>query len=42
LGLPIAAELVQLHGGTIILDEGHGKTCFKITIPDRLSSEEAN
>jgi signal transduction histidine kinase len=42
LGLPIAAELVQLHGGTIILDEGEGKTCFKITIPDRLSSMEAN
>src|SRR5918993_922782 len=42
LGLPIAAELVQLHGGTIILDEGQGKTCFKITIPDRLSSAEAN
>jgi signal transduction histidine kinase len=38
LGLPIAAELVQLHGGTITLDDGHGKTCFKITIPDRLSS----
>jgi signal transduction histidine kinase len=42
LGLPIAAELVQLHGGTIVLDEGQGRTCFKITIPDRLSSAEAN
>jgi signal transduction histidine kinase len=42
LGLPIAAELVQLHGGTITLDEGHGKTCFKITIPDRQSPVEAN
>jgi signal transduction histidine kinase len=42
LGLPIAAELIQLHGGTIILDEGHGKTCFKITIPDRLSPAEAS
>ncbi|MBJ6124612.1 sensor histidine kinase [Microvirga splendida] len=42
LGLPIAAELVQLHGGTIVLDEGEGKTCFKITIPDRLSSAEAS
>ncbi|MEE1655680.1 HAMP domain-containing sensor histidine kinase [Microvirga sp. CF3062] len=41
LGLPIAAELVQLHGGTIILDEGQGKTCFKITVPDRLSPVEA-
>jgi signal transduction histidine kinase len=38
LGLPIAAELVQLHGGTITLDESHGKTCFKIAIPDRLSA----
>jgi signal transduction histidine kinase len=42
LGLPIAAELVQLHGGTIVLDEGVGRTCFKITIPDRLSPAEAN
>jgi signal transduction histidine kinase len=42
LGLPIAAELVQLHGGTIILDEGQGRTCFKITIPDRLSSADTN
>ncbi len=42
LGLPIAAELVQLHGGTITLDEGEGRTCFKITIPDRLSAAEAN
>ncbi|WP_201832934.1 sensor histidine kinase [Microvirga zambiensis] len=41
LGLPIAAELVQLHGGTITLDEGNGKTCFRITIPDRLSSVAA-
>jgi signal transduction histidine kinase len=35
LGLTIVAELVQLHGGTIILDERNGKTCFRITIPDR-------
>jgi signal transduction histidine kinase len=42
LGLPIAAELVQLHGGSIMLDEGQEKTCFKITIPDRLSTVEAN
>ena len=41
LGLPIAAELVQLHGGTISLDEGNGKTCFRITIPDRLSPAAA-
>ena len=37
LGLPIAAELIQLHGGTIILDESQDRTCFKITIPDRPS-----
>jgi len=42
LGLPIAAELVQLHGGTITLDEGQARTCFKITIPDRPSAVPAN
>lgn len=35
LGLTIAAELVQLHGGTIGLDDTHGRTCFRIAIPDR-------
>lgn len=37
LGLTIAAELIQLHGGTISLEEHHGRTCFQITIPDRSS-----
>ncbi len=41
LGLVIAAELVELHGGTIVLHEGHGRTCFRITIPDRSSPREA-
>ncbi|PVE22424.1 histidine kinase [Microvirga sp. KLBC 81] len=40
LGLTIAAELIQLHGGTISLDEGEGHTCFRITIPDRASVQE--
>lgn len=35
LGLTIAAELIQLHGGTISLVEGERGTCFRITIPDR-------
>ncbi|MCG7392075.1 HAMP domain-containing histidine kinase [Microvirga sp. ACRRW] len=35
LGLTIVAELVQLHGGTISLDDSDGHTCFRITIPDR-------
>jgi signal transduction histidine kinase len=41
LGLVIAAEIVGLHGGTIALHEGHGRTCFKITIPDRSSLRKA-
>ncbi|WP_445502318.1 sensor histidine kinase [Microvirga sp. G4-2] len=40
LGLTIAAELIQLHGGMISLDEGEGHTCFRITIPDRASVQE--
>lgn len=40
LGLTIAAELIQLHGGTISLDESEGRTCFRITIPDRASVQE--
>jgi len=40
LGLTIAAELIQLHGGTISLDEGESHTCFRITIPDRASVQE--
>lgn len=41
LGLTIVAELIQLHGGTISLDEREGHTCFRITIPDRASVQEA-
>jgi signal transduction histidine kinase len=40
LGLTIAAELVHLHGGTISIDEREGHTCFRITIPDRVSMQE--
>ncbi|SCY07317.1 sensor histidine kinase [Microvirga guangxiensis] len=42
LGLTIVAELIQLHGGTISLDEGEGHTCFRITIPDRAAVQETN
>jgi signal transduction histidine kinase len=42
LGLNIAMELIHLHGGTIALDDGAGKTCFRITIPDRLPSQDAD
>jgi signal transduction histidine kinase len=40
LGLTIVAELVQLHGGTISLDEREGHTCFRIVIPDRTALPE--
>ncbi|WP_230532664.1 sensor histidine kinase [Microvirga roseola] len=39
LGLPIAAELVQRHGGAIDLDDTATGTRFRITIPDRTSAE---
>ncbi len=39
LGLTIAAELIHLHGGSISLDEGTGRTRFRVVIPDRPSSE---
>jgi signal transduction histidine kinase len=35
LGLPVAAELAHLHGGTIILDDTPAGARFRITIPDR-------
>lgn len=35
LGLPVAQELVRLHGGTLELREGGEGACFTITIPDR-------
>jgi len=41
LGLTIASELIHLHGGTISLDDMDGRTCFRITIPDRASAQEA-
>ncbi|MGO4573170.1 sensor histidine kinase [Microvirga sp. 2TAF3] len=40
LGLTITAELVQLHGGTITLDESNTGTCFRVTIPDRQDPRE--
>lgn len=35
LGLPVAEELVRLHGGRITLEEASTGTCFAVTIPDR-------
>lgn len=37
LGLPVAAELVRLHGGTILLESrpDSGGASFVVTIPDR-------
>jgi len=35
LGLPVAAELVRLHGGTIALEDTPVGTRFRIVIPDR-------
>jgi signal transduction histidine kinase len=35
LGLPVAAELVGLHGGTIALEDTGVGACFRIVIPDR-------
>jgi signal transduction histidine kinase len=34
LGLAIAAELVQAHGGQILLVKNEGGATFRITIPD--------
>jgi signal transduction histidine kinase len=39
LGLTIVAEIVRLHGGIVALDEGVSGTCFRVTIPDRSTSE---
>ena len=36
LGLAIAAELVQLHGGTLTLDETETGARFRCVIPDRV------
>lgn len=35
LGLPVADELVRLHGGALTLDETPSGACFRIVIPDR-------
>ncbi|HZH53418.1 MAG TPA: HAMP domain-containing sensor histidine kinase [Microvirga sp.] len=42
LGLSIVAELVELHGGTITLDEAEIGTRFRLAIPDRPAPEETN
>lgn len=36
LGLAIAAELVNAHGGEIVLDDEGPGTTFRITLPDRV------
>jgi signal transduction histidine kinase len=35
LGLPVAEELVRLHGGTLVLDRSTAGATFRITLPDR-------
>ena len=35
LGLPVAEELVRLHGGTLVLDGRSSGATFRITLPDR-------
>ncbi|MDB5511988.1 MAG: histidine kinase [Enterovirga sp.] len=35
LGLPVADELVRLHGGRVVLEESGAGACFAIRIPDR-------
>ncbi len=35
LGLPVAEELVRLHGGSIVLEDTRDGACFCVTIPDR-------
>lgn len=37
LGLPVADELVRLHGGDIVLEPAERGTSFRIRIPDRVS-----
>jgi signal transduction histidine kinase len=41
LGLSIASELVNLHGGAITLDRAMIGTRFRVTIPDRPAPEQA-
>ena len=33
LGLAIAKEITELHGGTISTESGGGKTTFTVTLP---------
>lgn len=40
LGLAISAELIQLHGGAIVLDRTETGTRFRLTIPDRARVRE--
>jgi signal transduction histidine kinase len=38
LGLPVAEELIRLHGGSIVLEGTGAGACFCITIPDRATA----
>lgn len=42
LGLTIAAELIQLQGGTIALEDTQKGTCFRLTVPDRPRGGDGN
>ena len=33
IGLSLARNLVQLHGGTLVLDDNARETCFRLTLP---------
>ena len=41
LGLPVAEEIVRLHGGTIVLERTRDGASFLVTIPDRASGVRA-